>query len=139
LSSFERAPIRTTIPLTAREEALPEVWLQDIAASPDMRFWVAQNKMVPVRILEILAGDPDATVRGMVASKRKLPEELQILLAGDPDGGVRDRLANNAKATIAALQKIAEGATGIAAKNAARRLRAWASIARCDGSRSKHL
>jgi len=89
----------------AHEEAPLEVWLNVVDWYPSMRFWVAQNKTVPIRVLEILARDTDPHVRGMVAAKRKLTPELQILLAGDPDDGVRDRLANNAKVTREALSE----------------------------------
>lgn len=46
-----------------------EVWLEVIRRWPDMRFWVAQNKTVPVSVLEVLADDPDETVRDMVLRK----------------------------------------------------------------------
>ena len=106
----------------AHEEAPLEIWLKVIEDYPQMRFWVAQNKTVPLRILEILARDPDPHVRGMVASKRKLTPEIQLILADDPDDGVRDRLANNAKATRQALEKVAAGERGPASRSARRRL-----------------
>ena len=83
----------------AHEEAPAPVWRELIETHPDMRFWVAQNKTVPIEILRSLAGDKDSRVRHMVASKRKLPEDLQILLARDPDESVRNALAHNAKLT----------------------------------------
>lgn len=81
------------------DEAPLEVWLDVIARMLDMRFWVAQNKTVPVVVLQQLAGDPDSRVRDMVARKRKLPEVLQIKLAADSDPSVRSALAYNAKIT----------------------------------------
>jgi hypothetical protein len=44
------------------------VWLGVIRDYPDMRFWVAQNKTVPVSILGVLAADDDQRVRSMVAT-----------------------------------------------------------------------
>jgi hypothetical protein len=58
----------------------------------------------------------------MVAAKRKLSPELQRVLAADPDEGERDSLANIAKATMEALETIANGQPGIAARSAAARL-----------------
>ncbi len=87
----------------AHEEAPLEVWLDIIERMPDMRFWVAQNKTVPIPILEHLANDIDPRVRDMVARKRKLPEKLQTQLATDPDPTVRCALASNAKLAPRAL------------------------------------
>jgi len=87
----------------AHDEAALEVWLDIIARMPDMRFWVAQNKTVPIMVLEQLAGDPDCRVRDMVARKRKIPESLQIKLATDTDPTVRCALATNANLTQSAL------------------------------------
>jgi len=87
----------------AHDEAPLEVWLDIIARMPDMRFWVAQNKTVPIRVLEQLADDSDTRVRDMVARKRKIPESLQIKLATDTDATVRCALASNANLTPRAL------------------------------------
>ena len=87
----------------AQDEAPIEVWLDVIARMPDMRFWVAQNKTVPVEVLEHLANDTDPRVRDMVARKRKLPETLQIKLASDTEPSVRAALAYNAKVTSRVL------------------------------------
>lgn len=51
------------------DEAPVEVWLEVIRRWPDMRFWVAQNKTVPVPVLEVLVNDPDEKVRDMVLRK----------------------------------------------------------------------
>ncbi len=88
----------------AHEEAPIEVWLEVIRRFPDMRFWVAANKTVPVKILDILSNEPDGRVRYMVASKRKLPESLQLKLAVDADPAVRHRIAFNPKATRKVLE-----------------------------------
>ena len=90
----------------AHEEAPLTVWMDVIAQFQELRFWVAQNKTVPVEILEILCDDPDARVRFMVAQKRKLPEYLQFRLAKDPDSSVRERIACNAKATSRVLEAL---------------------------------
>ena len=81
------------------EEAPVEVWFDVVARMPDMRFWVAQNKTIPVEVLERLADDPDSRVRDILARKRKLPETLQIKLAADTEPLVRSALANNANVT----------------------------------------
>jgi hypothetical protein len=88
----------------AHEEAPTHVWQDLIESHPDMRFWVAQNKTVPIAILRSLAGDEDSRVRHMVASKRTLPADLQLLLARDPDKSVRNALVHNSKVTDEALQ-----------------------------------
>jgi hypothetical protein len=80
----------------AQDSAPVEVWEALIERHPEMRFWVAQNKTVPIVILERLALDADANVRLMVAAKRKLPQHLQQLLASDSDESVRERVVNNA-------------------------------------------
>ena len=79
----------------AHDEASLEVWLDVVSGMPTMRFWVAQNKTIPVEVLEVLAKDPDSQVREMVARKRKLPESLQFKLATDFDSSVRSALACN--------------------------------------------
>ena len=79
----------------AAEEAPLDVWLEVVRDRPDMRFWVAQNKTVPLEILRILAEDGDAGVRSMVARKRKLDPETLSQLAGDADESVRACVARN--------------------------------------------
>ncbi|WP_081739659.1 hypothetical protein [Methylobacterium sp. 10] len=81
----------------ASEPAPHEVWLELVANHPEMRFWVAYNKSVPISILEILADDADERVRFMVASKRKLSPELFLKMSSDVDCGVRARIACNKK------------------------------------------
>jgi hypothetical protein len=53
----------------AHEEASIETWYEVIERFPDMRFWVAQNKTVPLPILEHLRHDQSDTVREMVRRK----------------------------------------------------------------------
>lgn len=94
----------------ADEEAPLKVWLEVIEKFPDLRRWVAQNKTVPVEVLEVLSRDHDRDVRSFVAMKRKLPEHIQLVLARDEDYSVRERLAFNAKATDAVLRILARDA-----------------------------
>jgi hypothetical protein len=79
------------------------VWLAIIDEHPEMRFWVAHNKTVPMEILAILARDADSSVRHMVASKNKLSKDLQKQLASDPEFSVRRAVVQNRKVTMAAL------------------------------------
>lgn len=54
----------------AHDEASDATWLDVIERFPDMRRWVAHNKTVPLRILEVLRQDPDEDVVWMVRKKR---------------------------------------------------------------------
>jgi hypothetical protein len=92
----------------SHEEANKEVWLDVLDKYPDMAFWVAQNKTVPIEILEILVSHPDSNVRNMVARKRKLPERLMLQLTDDIDESVRFALVSNAKASKVILEKLSK-------------------------------
>lgn len=81
----------------AGEEASLDVWADVIERYPAMREWVAYNKTVPLSILDVLAGDPDPTVRHAVAVKRKLSPQLFARLSADPDESVRAAIARNPK------------------------------------------
>lgn len=74
---------------------------------PDMRFWVAQNKTVPVEILERLARDEDARVRSMVATKRKLDPTTLEALSSDPDDAVRAAVARHINTPRPVLERLA--------------------------------
>ena len=100
----------------AREPAPLAVWHALVDDHPDMRFWVAQNKTVPLDVLARLARDEDARVRAMVAMKRKLPQDLQRLLAVDPDASVRNSLVRNAKVDPDVLATLAAGTDWVAAR-----------------------
>lgn len=71
----------------AHDDAAERTWRDVIARFPEMRFWVAQNKTVPLSVLEDLRNDPDERVRSMVRAKglwrRAHPEDAKRL--GDPD------------------------------------------------------
>jgi hypothetical protein len=54
----------------ASEAASVETWLEVVDRFPDMRYWVAHNKTVPLEVLEVLRHDPDEQVRWMVLQKR---------------------------------------------------------------------
>jgi hypothetical protein len=54
----------------AKEPAAEVIWWEIIDRFPQMRFWVAQNKTVPLSVLEVLRRDPDERVRSMVRAKR---------------------------------------------------------------------
>jgi hypothetical protein len=81
----------------ATESASLATWNSIVQSMPDMRFWVAHNKTVPVSVLAVLANDPDPKVRHMVAQKRKIDAPTQRMLARDADTAVRCALARNAK------------------------------------------
>lgn len=113
-SDYERA---------AAGSASDTVWLEVIAQYPDMRFWVAQNKTVPLTVLKVLGLDPDARVRSMVASKRKLDAALFEVLARDRDEGVRATLARNPKVPPGILRQLAEDPNSFVRSVASERLR----------------
>ena len=95
--------------LRAGQESAPRhIWLEVIQRFPDMRFWVAQNKTVPIEVLEVLARDPDPRVRSMVAMKNKLTKELFALLSTDQDDAVRARVAHNRKVPSEILRTLVE-------------------------------
>ncbi len=91
----------------AHEEAALAVWLDVIRDFPDMRFWVAQNKTIPIEALEILSRDIDERVRWMVASKRKISRDVQSILAQDTSATVRGALARNARVADDILKALA--------------------------------
>jgi hypothetical protein len=92
----------------AQEPAPTEVWMEVIERYPDARFWVAQNKTVPIEVLAVLANDSDPKVRFMVAMKRKLPPELLAVLARDNDESVRERVARHKRTPRAVLEELAD-------------------------------
>lgn len=91
----------------AQDEASIETWREVVARYPDMRFWVAQNKTVPMEILAQLACDPDVEVRSMVAMKRKLEPEILQGLADDPDDTVRMAVAQHRNTPRSVLESLA--------------------------------
>ena len=91
----------------AHETAHDTVWRDVITHFPDMRFWVAQNKTVPIAILQLLAKDRDPKVRTMVARKRKIGPDILRLLAADEDDAVRMSVARHPKTPLDVLQALA--------------------------------
>ncbi len=100
----------------AHEDATEEVWLDVISRFPDMRFWVAHNKTVPLSVLCVLSEDPDPKVREMVASKGKADEPLLRKLARDPHGSVRSAVAHNKKASPSVLRMLSDDEWSVVAE-----------------------
>lgn len=88
----------------ATDWASVDTWLAIVRQYPEMRFWVAQNKSVPMDVLEILASDSDQRVRSMVASKGKLSSSILAKMAADESDEVRMRVARNRKTSREALE-----------------------------------
>ncbi len=112
----------------AHEEASLQVWLQVIERYPEMRPRVAQNKRVPVEILELLSRDEDERVRWFVASKRRLPERIQLRLAFIESESVQRRLVENAKATEAVLEALSRDRDPYIREKARERLEGGTSV-----------
>jgi hypothetical protein len=106
----------------ASEEAPEGVWREVVEAHSEMRFWVAQNKTVPLSILRMLASDEDERVRSMVAMKRKLDSELFALLASDGDAAVRHTVACNRSAPRDVLTLLSRDVEQFVAQAATERL-----------------
>ena len=106
----------------ANEDATDSVWLEVVQQHPEMRFWVAQSKTVPVSILQLLAADADSKVRSMVAMKNKLTPELFDLLSRDDDPGVRERIARNKRCPVSLLKRLSSDVDELVALAARDRL-----------------
>jgi hypothetical protein len=91
----------------ACDSASDEVWLGLINNYPEMRGWVAHNKTVKGKILEILAKDKDWRVRAEVALRRASGLEILKKLAFDSEFRVRRTVANNPKVTKEILLDLA--------------------------------
>ncbi|WP_444898102.1 HEAT repeat domain-containing protein [Microbulbifer sp. SSSA005] len=111
----------------AHDQAPTKIWEDVLEKYPKLAFWVAQNKTVPVEILENLAAHNDPKVRGMVARKRKIPESLMLQLAKDEDESVRNALANNGKITEAVLRVLINDSWQVVRERASEKLRALTS------------
>jgi hypothetical protein len=101
-SADEFARLRTSNDLIeqarAGNEAVADgVWHEVIIHYPELKKWVAHNKMVPLEILRLLAKDDDWQVRSLVARKRKLDRALFEQLSLDQNEVVRRCLETNAK------------------------------------------
>ena len=107
----------------ARDAAPLEVWQAVIRDYPGMRCWVAQNKTVPLAVLEVLADDPDEDVRAAVAMKNKLTPELLARLAADISDSVRERIAYNRNTPSELLLSLASDRCSLVADAARSRLK----------------
>jgi hypothetical protein len=106
----------------AHEAASDEVWQDVIRLYPDMRFWVAHNKTISRRIMELLSQFEDTRVLSMLASKRKCPPSILAKLAVHPDESVRNAVATNKKTPVSILQLLTKDEWESCAENARRNL-----------------
>jgi hypothetical protein len=106
----------------AHDQAPEGVWLDVIRRFPEYRFWVAQNKTVPISVLQVLAADSSERVRGMVARKRKLPSQLVAFLAQDSSESVRAATARHRKASREVLSTLAHDPSPIVREIAMQRI-----------------
>ncbi|MEM9391088.1 MAG: HEAT repeat domain-containing protein [Bacteroidota bacterium] len=90
----------------ANEEASIDTWNEVLKKYPDLSFWVAQNKTVPVEVLHTLVGNENVNVRCMVARKRKIDDTIFEKLKEDEDESVRHALICNAKLSIERKKRI---------------------------------
>lgn len=104
------------------EEASEHVWIGVITNYPEMRVWVAENKSVPLSILNILSDDSDPNVRFAVASKRKLDRALFDKLSRDESESVRQRIAYNNKTPTDILRRLVLDSEAIVSNVAKSRL-----------------
>lgn len=73
---------------------------------PDLAYWVAHNKKIPIEILYKLALDQDMKVREMVARKRKVDKKLLDILKNDKSESVRYALLCNTKLSIESKNEV---------------------------------
>jgi hypothetical protein len=104
------------------EEASEQVWMDIIKQYPEMRFWVVQNKTIPLSILSILSIDQNPKIRAAIARKRKIPLGLLLELSKDADDSVRLAIAHHPKADISILKKLAEDQWDLIAEVAKQRI-----------------
>jgi hypothetical protein len=107
---------------SAHENASEATWTELINEHPQTKKWIAQNKTIPVSIIEILSDDDDVEVRWWIAIKRKLTPELFAKLANDPDETIRQRIACNAKTPASVLLRLANDVSDLVSKPAQERL-----------------
>ena len=92
---------------SAWEQAPVDVWLDVVRDHPDMRVWAANNRTIPVEVMQILARDSDWRVRGRLASKAACPPEILLLLAGDEHETVASTVAGHPNTPVGALRHLA--------------------------------
>ncbi len=108
----------------AHESASLEVWRDIIDRYPAMRFWVAQNKTVPLEILRLLSKVTDERVRTMVAMKRKCDIGLFEQLSADDSEVVRMAVARNKKVPATILKQLCNDPLPAVARIATSRIHA---------------
>lgn len=90
----------------ANDASSVEVWMKILLKFPDLAFWVAHNKTIPLEILYILAEHEDEDIREIVARKRKIDLRIFEILRNDLSQSVRyallcnTKLANNLKCLV---------------------------------------
>jgi hypothetical protein len=107
-----------------QDEAPLEVWLAIVRNYPDMRFWVAFNRTLPVEVLRILAGDSDWRVRDKVASRRDAPGDILELLSSDGHEAVLSSVAGNPGTPAEALEILSRHSWDQIQEKSSRQLRA---------------
>jgi hypothetical protein len=93
---------------STQEDAPIAVWIELIEKHEDLRFWVANNRTVPIDVLRILVKDNDWRVRDRVASKNSCPPELLELLSSDGHDAVASTVAGHPNTPTRALHRLAE-------------------------------
>ena len=88
------------------DEASIEVWNEILRKYPDLAFWVAQNKTIPLEILYTLTDNENVDVRCMVARKRKIDKTIFDKLKVDVNESVRHALICNTRLSIEKKQQI---------------------------------
>jgi len=103
--ALRSSSIKSEYDRAATEEAPISVWREVVKNYPDYRRWVAQNKSVPLEILEELC-QFDSTIRQFVAAKRKLSPAMFEALSQDESYVVRIAIAANKKAPVEILERL---------------------------------
>lgn len=103
--ALRSSSIKSEYDRAATEEAPISVWREVIKNYPDYRRWVAQNKSVPLEILEELC-QFGSTIRQFVAAKRKLSPAMFETLSQDESYVVRIAIAANKKAPVEILERL---------------------------------
>lgn len=96
---LRESEVQTEYNRAVTEEASLDTWLEVLNIYPDLAFWVAQNKTVPLEILINLADNKDPKVRDMVARKKKINPTIFNKLKNDSEESIRYTLICNNKLT----------------------------------------
>ena len=91
----------------SEDDVTAEVWLDIIRMCPRFREDVANNKHLPLSVLEVLSTDPDERVRSAVVTKRKLTPAILGVLADDSDAGIRGGVARHRRTDLVVLESLA--------------------------------